>query len=129
MFFKNILAIRLSPFRYNYGRWPSSGEIHMGKFTRFRDFFWKRSLNNNFVVESRGNKELKNAEGENIGANQISSSLDFGPFFPLNGKDNAEFKTSSNIAFNEDFHIFELEWTPGWTFNILFELLKFIHST
>lgn len=92
-------AIWLLP-RFNYyGSWPASGEIDLS--------------------ESRGNKQLIQ-NGKNIGSALSSSTLHFGPFWPLNGYEHAHFeKTSDTNGFDSDFNRFQLEWTPdNMTFSI-----------
>jgi beta-glucanase (GH16 family) len=87
-------AIWLLP-RFNYyGSWPSSGEIDL--------------------IESRGNRDLT-INGKNVGSEQTSSTLHFGPFWPLNGYEHAHFEknTAPGKGFDTDFNLFELEWTPG----------------
>nr|AGA16572.1 Gram negative bacteria-binding protein 2 [Coptotermes formosanus] len=88
-------AIWLLP-RFNfYGSWPSSGEIDL--------------------LESRGNRQLiKN--GQNIGSELTSSTLHFGPFWPLNGYEHAHYEknTPPNDGFDRDFNRFQLEWTPDY---------------
>jgi hypothetical protein len=89
-----LTAIWLLP-RYNYyGSWPSSGEIDL--------------------TESRGNRQLTK-NGQNIGCEQSSSTLHFGPFWPLNGYEHAHFEknTATNQGYDKDFSRFQLEWTPG----------------
>nr|AAZ08505.1 gram negative bacteria binding protein 2 [Mastotermes darwiniensis] len=88
-------AIWLLP-RFNYyGSWPSSGEIDL--------------------TESRGNRNLiKN--GINIGSELTSSTLHFGPFWPLNGYERAHFEknTATGQGFDTDFNLFQFEWTPNY---------------
>jgi hypothetical protein len=87
-------AIWLLP-RYNYyGSWPSSGEIDL--------------------TEGRGNRKLI-SRGQNIGSELSSSTLHFGPFWPLNGYEHAHFEknTAPGNGFDRDFNLFQLEWTPG----------------
>lgn len=89
-----LTAIWLLP-RFNlYGSWPASGEIDL--------------------TESRGNKQLI-SNGQNIGSELSSSTLHFGPFWPLNGYEHAHFEknTAPNSGFDTDFNRFQLEWTPG----------------
>ncbi|PSN52721.1 Beta-1 [Blattella germanica] len=67
-------AIWLLP-RYNkYGSWPASGEIDL--------------------MEGRGNKNLV-SNGQNIGTELSSSTLHFGPFWPLNGYQHAHFEKNT----------------------------------
>lgn len=65
-------------------------------------------------MESRGNKQLF-INGQNIGSELASSTLHFGPFWPLNGYEHAHFEknTAPNQGFNTDFNRYQLEWTPG----------------
>ncbi|KAJ9575893.1 hypothetical protein L9F63_007205, partial [Diploptera punctata] len=86
-------AIWLLP-RYNeYGSWPASGEIDL--------------------MESRGNKNLVQ-NGQNIGTELSSSTVHFGPFWPLNGYERAHFekRTAAGQGYDQDFHLYQLEWTP-----------------
>jgi beta-glucanase (GH16 family) len=87
-------AIWLLP-RFNYyGSWPSSGEIDL--------------------TEGRGNRKLT-SNNQNIGSELTSSTLHFGPFWPLNGYEHAHFEknTAPDNGFDKDFNLFQLEWTPG----------------
>jgi beta-glucanase (GH16 family) len=89
-----LTAIWLLPRSNFYGAWPTSGEIDL--------------------TESRGNKQLFES-GQNIGSELSSSTLHFGPFWPLNGYENAHFEknTAPNNGFDTGFNRFQLEWTPG----------------
>ena len=89
-----LTAIWLLPHSNFYGSWPASGEIDL--------------------TESRGNKQLI-SNGQNIGSELSSSTLHFGPFWPLNGYEHAHFEknTAANNGFDKDFNRFQLEWTPG----------------
>lgn len=89
-----LTAIWLLPRSNFYGSWPTSGEIDL--------------------TESRGNKQLFQ-NGQNIGSELSSSTLHFGPFWPLNGYEHAHFEknTASNSGFDTGFNRFQLEWTPG----------------
>jgi hypothetical protein len=93
-------AIWLLP-RYNaYGTWPASGEIDL--------------------MESRGNRQLFQ-NGVNIGTEQISQTLHYGPYYPYNGYENAHFEKNSppNQGYDRDFHTYGLEWTEShFTFTI-----------
>lgn len=77
----------------SYGGWPSSGEIQL--------------------VGSRGNKELIQ-NGINIGAEQIASTLHFGPYATQNAYRTSYFPRNSPTgnAWSNDFHRYQLEWTP-----------------
>nr|AAZ08499.1 gram negative bacteria binding protein 2 [Nasutitermes magnus] len=88
-------AIWLMPRNNFYGGWPTSGEIDL--------------------TEGRGNKQLIQ-NGQNIGTELSSSTLHFGPFWPLNGYEHAHFEKNSapNNGFDVDFNRFQLEWTPDY---------------
>jgi beta-glucanase (GH16 family) len=82
--------------RYNaYGSWPSSGEID--------------------IMESRGNKKLFNPQGVNIGTEQVSETLHFGPQWDQNGYLKAHFERNTPVdqGFDTAFHVYGIEWTPG----------------
>jgi len=86
-------AIWMMP-RYNgYGSWPASGEID--------------------IMESRGNRKLFSSAGVNIGSEQVSSTLHYGPYWPYNGYENAHAETNSPVdnGFDRDFHTYGVEWT------------------
>jgi beta-glucanase (GH16 family) len=86
-------ALWLLP-RYNaYGTWPASGEIDL--------------------MESRGNLNLVQ-NGVNIGAEQIGSTLHFGPYPDLNGYPTAHYTRNAapGNGFNNGFHRYQMEWTP-----------------
>jgi hypothetical protein len=89
-----ISAIWLLP-RYNeYGTWPASGEIDLS--------------------EGRGNTNLT-LNGSNIGTEISGSTLHFGPYWPLNGYENANFvkRSEPGQGFDQDFHKFQMRWTNG----------------
>lgn len=84
-------SIKLLPSDDVYGSWPRSGEI---------DF-----------IEARGNRQfLKN--NKNFGINQITSTLHFGPK-DNSGWEKAHFKKSANKGFNEEFHVYKLDWNEN----------------
>lgn len=86
-------AIWLLP-RYNsYGTWPASGEIDL--------------------VEARGNSRLM-LNGVNIGAEQVGSTLHWGPYWPYNGYEKTTWPKNSSPGYNKDFHLYQLEWTPNY---------------
>jgi hypothetical protein len=87
-------ALWLLPQHNVYGRWPASGEID--------------------IMESRGNRQLFSPEGKNVGVEQVSETLHFGPFFPHNGYEKAHFTKNSVPfdGFDQEFHNYQLEWTP-----------------
>lgn len=77
-----------------YGSWPSSGEIDL--------------------VQSKGNREL-NQNNVNIGNEQVTSTLHFGPYTSLDAYQSAQFVRNSKPGngFNNDFHRYQMEWSPG----------------
>uniref|UniRef100_A0A336KJ78 CSON010623 protein n=1 Tax=Culicoides sonorensis TaxID=179676 RepID=A0A336KJ78_CULSO len=80
--------------RYNkYGTWPTSGEIDL--------------------MESRGNKNLMH-NGVNIGTEQVGQTLHFGPYWYLNGYDYASYVVNNGAGYDNDFHLYQLEWTPEY---------------
>ena len=65
-------------------------------------------------MESRGNEHLIGGGGIDIGVPQMGSTLNFAPNRDLNSWCNAHFsKNLEGKNFNDDFHIFGLEWTPS----------------
>ncbi|XP_038048503.1 beta-1,3-glucan-binding protein-like [Patiria miniata] len=98
-------AIWLLPKRNSYGGWPASGEIDM--------------------VESRGNLNLFDESGVNVGVNQMGSTMHWGPYWPLNAwpKTHAT-KNLDSGHFGMGFHKYALEWTSsGMKFYVDDELL------
>ncbi|XP_049958309.1 beta-1,3-glucan-binding protein-like [Schistocerca serialis cubense] len=88
-------AIWLLP-RYNkYGPWPASGEVDL--------------------LEARGNLGLTLGD-TNIGAEQVGSTLHFGPYYPLDAYKTATFSQNSAAGqgYDKDFHSYQLEWTPDY---------------
>jgi len=83
-------TIKLLPRNNVYGIWPASGEI--------------------VLLEARGNRELNDRSSESVGVKQITSTLHYGPSWDANGWENAHFRKNSPKGFNEDFHVFKLEW-------------------
>ena len=65
-------------------------------------------------MESRGNRNLVQ-NGQNIGSELSSSTLHFGPFWPLNAYEHAHFEKRSPAGqgFDQDFHTYQFEWTTG----------------
>lgn len=94
-------SIKFLPLRNIYGNYPASGEIDL--------------------VEARGNRDLVKS-GVNIGNDQITSSLHFGPYkaadawqltsFTKNANEKSdEKKGSSGKSFGSGFHRYQMEWT------------------
>ncbi|XP_049779843.1 beta-1,3-glucan-binding protein-like [Schistocerca cancellata] len=88
-------AIWLLPRNNKYGGWPASGEIDL--------------------MESRGNLGLT-VNNVNIGAEQVSSTLHFGPYYPVDAYQAASFSQNSAAGqgYDKDFHSYQLEWTPDY---------------
>lgn len=86
-------SIKFLPLRNTYGSWPASGEIDL--------------------LEARGNRDLiKN--GVNIGNDQITSSLHFGPYSNADAWQITSFTRNSNEkgkSFASAFHRYQMEWT------------------
>ena len=92
LFYLLFTAIWMLPRYQDYGQWPASGEID--------------------IVESRGNSGLM-LNGVNIGAEQVSQTLHWGPHFFLNQYEKTSWSKNSVPGYDSDFHIYGLEWTPG----------------
>lgn len=87
-------AIWMMP-RYNaYGTWPASGEID--------------------IMESRGNRGLFH-NGVNIGSEQISHTMHFGPDYFHNGYLKAHYESQSPVGdgYDRDFHVYGIVWTES----------------
>jgi len=92
-------AIWLLP-RYNfYGTWPSSGEIDL--------------------MESRGNKNFVNPSKVNIGTQQSSSTLHWGPTVNTNQWSRTHFEKNNASGYDTAFHEYKMVWSPtGFQFFI-----------
>lgn len=86
-------AIWLMPKYSQYGGWPASGEID--------------------IMESRGNSELFDSAGVNIGNQMMGSTLHFGPRWNNDKWSAAHFDKSNPKGFNSSFHRYQLEWTDS----------------
>lgn len=86
-----VSAIWLLPKDWKYGSWPASGEID--------------------VMESRGNRQLY-IGNTNIGVQQISDTLHWGPDRNHNKFMKTHFERNLKDGYNSDFHNYQLEWTP-----------------
>lgn len=87
-------AIWLLPRWNQYSSWPSSGEID--------------------VMESRGNKQLVNTNGVNIGVQQVGSTLHWGPNGNYNKYPLTHYEKNLASGFDLDFHRYQLEWTADY---------------
>lgn len=63
------------------------------------------------LMESRGNRKLFD-RGVNVGAEQVQSTLHFGPHWENNGVGHATFTKNISPGFSEDFHNFSVAWSP-----------------
>ncbi|RZC38226.1 Glyco hydro 16 domain containing protein [Asbolus verrucosus] len=86
--------------RYNqYSGWPSSGEIDL--------------------MESRGNTNLTNTLGENIGTHLIQSTIHWGPTWNTDMYFLTHAEKRSSTGYDIDFHNYQMTWTPN---NISFSI-------
>ena len=86
----HLTAIWLLPRHHQYGDWPSSGEID--------------------IVESRGNNDLTDEFGNQMGNSHAGQTLHWGPYFEQNQYQRTNGGT--NDDFGDNFHMYQLEWTP-----------------
>lgn len=77
-----------------YSTWPASGEID--------------------IMESRGNKELYYWTGQNIGTEQVTSTLHFGPNYNYDTYKYTHFEINNNTGFDTNYHRYQMEWTPSY---------------
>lgn len=89
-------ALWMLPTASKYGIWPRSGEID--------------------IVESRGNLNYVGENDRQLGAEQVGSTLHFGPSWDRNGYQTATFATNrpAGDGFNKGFHKFGMEWTDQY---------------
>lgn len=87
-------AMWLMPKGSTYGGWPRSGEIDL--------------------MEARGNWNYV-ANGRQIGVEQFGSTLHFGTEWWNSAWWSTHFErnTASGQGLNRDFHLYQMEWTPG----------------
>lgn len=63
------------------------------------------------MMESRGNRKL--FEGDtNVGVEQVGSTVHYGPFWGVQTYDTFKKNSEPDQGFNNDFHRYQLEWTP-----------------
>jgi hypothetical protein len=63
------------------------------------------------LIETRGNQQLFSGS-VNVGAQQSSTTLHFGPKPSVDGWRTAHFKKNSPDGFDKDFHIYRMFWSP-----------------
>lgn len=64
------------------------------------------------VMESRGNLHLYSGQ-TSVGADQIASTLHFGPKAGVDAWRYAHFKKNDDLSpYNLDFHVYKMIWTP-----------------
>ena len=85
-------AIWLMPRDDAYGDWPASGEID--------------------ILEARGNDNLYDKTGRQVGNKHVSSTLHWGPYYSAN----AFPRTMGTVdmkkgSFADNYHVFSLDWT------------------
>lgn len=92
-------SIKFLPKSNVYGSWPASGEIDL--------------------MQSRGNRELIQ-NGINIGVDQITSYLQYGPYSDANvWQSFARNLNDKGKGFNSGFHRYQMEWaTDKITFSV-----------
>lgn len=86
-------ALWMMPRFSVYGGWPRSGEID--------------------IMEKRGNRQLYSGN-TNVGAEQVGSTLHFGPNWDFNGWPTAHYTRNQVPSFDNDFHIYRLVWTTNY---------------
>jgi len=64
-------------------------------------------------MECRGNRELFNSAGEDIGSNQFGSTLHFGMNRTTDMWRLAHFKKNLKEGWNTRFHTYGMIWSPG----------------
>lgn len=89
-------AFWLLPTARTYGDWPRSGEIDL--------------------LESRGNPNYLDHNNKQIGTEQTSSTLHFGPAWNMNGYHTSTYSRNqpSGNGFNKEYHRFQMEWTDKY---------------
>lgn len=95
-------AIWLWPRDEVYGQWPASGEID--------------------IMEARSNRNLVDAGGVNIGVEQATATMHWGPNPDWNQHARTHWTLNSapGEGWDQYFHSYRIEWTPG---NIELKLL------
>lgn len=67
------------------------------------------------MMESRGNLNYKNAQGLEIGPELVGSTLHFGTNSGNSAWSTAHYekRSASGQGYNRDYHLYQMEWTPG----------------
>ncbi|KAL1375963.1 hypothetical protein pipiens_004544 [Culex pipiens pipiens] len=89
-------ALWMMPKLDQYGTWPRSGEIDL--------------------METRGNLNYRYVNGTHLGVENLFSTLHFGPepWYNAYETSTAHKYTAPGEGFNNDFHRYQLEWTPEY---------------
>lgn len=61
-------------------------------------------------MESRGNRQLFNGN-VNVGVEEVSSTLHFGPDYDHNGFMTAHYEKHRSPGYDKKFHLYKLKWT------------------
>ncbi|XP_077292734.1 beta-1,3-glucan-binding protein-like isoform X2 [Arctopsyche grandis] len=96
----------IDSFRFKYGKVEFSAKMPAG------DWLWPASGEID-IAESRGNKKLT-LDGVNIGTEQMSSTLHFGPYANLDGWEKSHFKQHFPGGYDTAFKKYQLDWTPDY---------------
>lgn len=92
--YRNIFtAVWLLPSQRTYGNWPRSGEIDL--------------------LQSRGNLNYTDKDGVQIGAQQVTSTLHFGPESNQDGFRSAQFPKNNVTGYDNDFHKYGFVWNES----------------
>lgn len=67
-------------------------------------------------MESRGNLDYVGGNDKQIGPEQVTQTLHFGPAWDRNGYQTSTFSTNNpkGSGFNNGFHKFQMEWTDQY---------------
>ena len=92
-------AIWMMPKTGSYVGWPRSGEID--------------------IMESRGNENLYNGAGQNIGVQEFGSTLHFGTESWNSASWAAHLSKRNGNGWHRAFHSYKMEWAPSNDFKIV----------
>ena len=103
-------AVWMMPKTSAYGQWPRSGEID--------------------IMESRGNLNLYNGAGQNIGVEEFGCTLHFGTENWNSASWAAHFsrRSAPGNGWHRGFHSYKMEWAPSnnlKVFDLLYVFAKF----